>query len=1001
MILNDRLVRRKFTHIYECLGETSLVERASDTEPQFANPARSGSRILIFLSQLNRPLTITLEQGIALTLACAVILTRLIGLGERVMSHDESLHVYYSWLLATGKGFIHTPMMHGPFLFESTALINILLGANDFTSRLIPLILGSFIAIVIPQLLKPWLGRSGTLIASLLFLISPYVLYYSRYIRHDILVIAWMLLAVYSIFGYLFQRKERYLVIFVAALALMFSTMEITFIYLAIFASYLLVRIGWKYGVRWKVITTSPEFDLLVLMVTLGAFFSSTIALPIINLFFSRLTGAAFVDLSVLGSQGTEWMSNPSGVRLWALFGVFSVVSTGLGIVWGSQRWLKLACLFLGIDLLLFTTFFTNPTGIASGFIGSLGYWLSQQGVARGGQPWYYFLIVFPIYEYLPLIGGIGAAILFFIRRKQLPELARNFIPFALWWAAGIFLALSLAGEKMPWLSTHITVPFLLLAAWWIGQMVEGIWVDDVIHSKPKGFFKRMGLVAIGIVTLLTMRTSFFVNYINYDDSTEYIDYAHGAPGVKWVLDDIQSIATHTGTGEDLKIAYDSDVSWPMSWYLKDYPNSSFYGSQPNREALDAPVVLAGPSNWNKVELMLGSRYHRFEVIRMWWPIEDYKNLTWGRIRKALANPDLRAALWDILWKRDYTRYSSLTGTSLKPPTDWPLAEKMRVYVRKDIALQMLSLSLGPSVLADIPQQADAYVNIQKTIKPEFVITTGELNTPRNLAISRDGSIYVVDSGNSRIAKYNSQGELLLSWGSRTPDGQSPPAAGTLNEPWGIALDGDGNVLVADTWNHRIQKFDSQGKFVVEWGSSGLASDGLDRLWGPRGIAVASDGRLYVTDAGNKRVVVFSSEGTALFEFATGGDGQLDEPVGIALGPEGYIYVADTWNMRVVVFSPEGKYISSFNVQGWGSSSVDNKPYLSVGPDNRIYLTDPEGYRVIVFSASGEPLAAFGQYGPEDGSFGLPNGLALGPDGSLWIVDAGNNRVVKYPPIQP
>lgn len=1001
MILNDRLVRRKFTHIYECLGETSLVERVSDTEPHISNPVRSGSRILIFLSQLNRPLTITLEQGIALTLACAVILTRLIGLGERVMSHDESLHVYYSWLLATGKGFIHTPMMHGPFLFESTALMNILLGANDFTSRLIPVILGSFIAIAIPQLLKPWLGRSGTLIASLLFLISPYVLYYSRYIRHDILVIAWTLLAAYSIFGYLFQRKERYLFIFVAALALMFSTMEITFIYLAIFASYLLARIGWKYGVRWKVIKTSPEFDLLVLMVTLGAFFSSTIALPVLNPIFARLTGAAFVDLSVLGSQGTEWISNPSGVRLWVLFGVFSVVSTGLGIVWGRQRWLKLAGLFLGIDLLLFTTFFTNPAGIASGFIGSLGYWLSQQGVARGGQPWYYFLIVFPIYEYLPLIGGFGAAVLFFIHRKQLPELARNFIPFALLWAGGIFLALSLAGEKMPWLSTHIIVPFLLLAAWWIGQMVEGIWVDDVIHSKPRGFFKRMGLVAIGILTLLTIRTSFFVNYVNYDYSTEYIDYAHGAPGVKWVLDDIQSIATHTGAGKDLKIAYDSDVSWPMSWYLKDYPNSSFYGSQPSREALDAPVVLAGPSNWNKVELLLGSRYHRFEVIRMWWPIEDYKNLTWGRIREAFANPDLRTALWDILWKRDYTRYSSQTGTSLKPPTDWPLAEKMRVFIRKDIALQMLSLSLGSSILADIPQQADTYANIQKTIKPEIVITTGELNAPRNIAIGRDGSIFVVDSGNSRIAKYNSQGELLLSWGSRTPDGQSPPAPGTLNEPWGIALDGAGNVLVADTWNHRIQKFDPQGKFLLEWGSSGLASDGLDRLWGPRGIAVASDGRIYVTDAGNKRVVVFSSVGTALFEFATGGDGQLDEPVGIAVGPEGNIYVADTWNLRVVVFSPEGKYISSFNVQGWGSSSVDNKPYLSVGPDNRIYLTDPEGYRVIVFSAAGEPLAAFGQYGPEDGSFGLPNGLALRPDGSLWIVDAGNNRVVKYPPIQP
>lgn len=938
----------------------------------------------------------TLEQGITLALAFAVITTRLIYLGQRVMSHDESLHVYYSWLLATGKGFIHTPMMHGPFLFEATALVNVLFGANDFVSRLIPAILGSLIAIAIPQLLKPWIGRLGALAASLLFLISPYLLYYSRYIRHDTLVIAWMLLAVFAIFGYLFQQKERYLVIFVVALALMFSTMEITFFYLAIFSGYLLVRIIWNYGARWKEIKISPEFDLLVLMVTLGAFFSSPIALPILNVISTRFTGAAFVDLSILGSQATEWTTSPNSVRLWVLFGIFSVASVGLGFAWGRQRWLKLASLFLGINLLLFTTFFTNFSGIASGFIGSLGYWLSQQEVARGGQPWYYFLIVFPIYEYLPLIGGVFAAIFFVFRKTQLTELARNFIPFALWWAVGIFVSLSLAGEKMPWLSTHITVPFLLLTAWWIGQMFEGMLVDGAVHSKLNIVFNRMGLVAIGILTLLTIRTSFFVNFVNYDYSTEFIDYAHGAPGVKWVLNDIQSIATHTGAGKDLKIAYDSDVSWPMSWYLKGYPNRTFFASQPSREALDAPVVLAGPSNWDKVELLLGPRYHRFEVIRMWWPIEDYKNLTWTRIREALVKPDLRVALWDILWKRDYSRYGDQTGTSLKPPTDWPLADKMRVYVRKDIALQMLSLSLGPNILADIPEQTDAYAAVHKTIKPEFTITTSGLNSPRNIAIGKDGSIYVVDSGNSRIVKYNSRGVLIHTWGSRTLDGQFPAAAGTFNEPWGIALDDAGNVFVADTWNHRIQKFDSEGKFIDEWGSSGLANEGLDRLWGPRGIAVAPDGRVYVTDAGNKRVVVFSSGGEALFEFDTTGDARLDEPVGIAVGPDGNIYITDTWNLRVAVFSPDGKFVSGFIVQGWDSSSLDNKPYLAVGADNRIYLTDPEGYRVLVFSQIGEPLAAIGQFGSEESSFGLPNGLALSPDGSIWIADAGNNRVVKY-----
>ena len=119
-------------------------------------------------------------------------ISRLWALGARVMSHDESLHVHYSWLLATGKGFVHNPMMHGPFLFEATALMNVLFGASDFTSRLVPVILGVFVAIFVPQLLKQWLGRFGTLAASILLLISPFVLYYSRYIRHDMQVIAWL-----------------------------------------------------------------------------------------------------------------------------------------------------------------------------------------------------------------------------------------------------------------------------------------------------------------------------------------------------------------------------------------------------------------------------------------------------------------------------------------------------------------------------------------------------------------------------------------------------------------------------------------------------------------------------------------------------------------------------------------------------------------------------------------------------------------------------------------
>ena len=548
----------------------------------------------------------------------------------------------------------------------------------------------------------------------------------------------------------------------------------------------------------------------------------------------------------------------------------------------------------------------------------------------------------------------------------------------------------------MPWLSTHLTVPFILLTAWWIGQILEGNWREYVTTKKRDEFFSRITLLCVGILILLTIRTSFFVNFVNYDYSTEFIDYAHGAPAVKWVLNDIQAIANHTGAGKDLKIAFDDEVSWPMTWYLKDYPNQVFYGAQPNREALDAPVVIAGPKNWTKVELLLASNYHRFEVVRLWWPLEDYKNLTWERIRSALVNPEMRAALWDILWKRDYTRYGSLTGAALKPPTDWPLAEKMRVYVRKDIALQMLNLSLGTTMLPDNPQPVDAYAGIKRVMKPDRIIRAGGLNAPRNMAIGKDGSIYVADTGNSRIVKYNSKGEFVTTWGSRTPGGQTPAAPGTFVEPWGIAVDGDGNILVADTWNHRIQKFDSVGKFLLQWGVTGVAADGLDRMWGPRDLAVAPDGKIYVTDTGNKRVVAFSSEGKGLFEFKASGDAKLDEPVGIVVGPNGNVYIADTWNTRVAIFTPDGNYVSSFLVQGWKSDSIDDKPYLVVGSDNRIYVTDPEGYRVVVFSTDGKPLFVIGQYGPDEGSFGLPNGIGLDPNDGLWIADAGNNRLVHY-----
>lgn len=939
-----------------------------------------------------KSITISLQTALVAGIALVAILSRLWGLGWRVMSHDESLHVYYSWLLATGKGFTHDPMLHGPLLFEATALVNLFAGANDFSSRLVPALLGIFLVVGIPQLLKPWLGKWGSLAASGMLLISPFMLFYSRYIRHDPILIVWLLVLTFAMLAYLHDRRDRYLYIASVALALMFATMEVTFIYLAIFATFLIGYLLLKYRLNWRDLRASPQFDLLILLSTLGAFFSSPIALLPLNPLWQKITGAPFVALSELSVQGIQWAVGTTKIHVLILLVVFWVAAILIGLAWGGWRWAKFAGIFLGITIPLFTTFFTNLAGMGTGFVGSLGYWLTQQDVARGGQPWYYFFIVLPLYEFLPLLGTMLAAGFYALRFKRLSIHSRVFAGLCLWWALGIFVALSLAGEKMPWHSVQVILPFILLSAWFVGQLL----------SLSRGRILKTSILALlAVLALLTLRTSYFTNYVNYDYSTEFVDYAHGAPGVRWVLDAVQQVANLTGEGKDVRVAYDADVSWPMTWYLRNYPKGVYMGDQPSRDAVEGAVVVAGPKSWKKIDSLVGPSTARYEVIRMWWPLEDYKNLNWERIRFAITDPAMRSALWQIIWSRDYSAYAALTQQSIDPPRRWPLQESLRVYIPKEIAAQLNGLKITEFRLPDITKPNDAYTSVRREVVPAGPpLASLGLNAPRNLAISPDGSIVVLDSGNSRVLKIDPSGKLINSWGSKSASEQDP-APGTFNEPWGVAVDSQGLIYVADTWNHRIQKFDPQGNFLTSWGGPGQAGDGLDRFWGPRGVAVSTDGKVYVTDTGNKRVLVFDPNGKFLFAFGQEGEGRLDEPVGIAIGPDRKVYVADTWNLRVAVYSAEGQYDSSWPVQGWDSSTVDNKPYLAVDARGNVYVTDPENYRVIAFSPQGVPRLEFGQYGAEIGAFGLPTGLAVAQDGSLWVADAENNRLVKYLDLLP
>jgi len=515
----------------------------------------------------------------------------------------------------------------------------------------------------------------------------------------------------------------------------------------------------------------------------------------------------------------------------------------------------------------------------------------------------------------------------------------------------------------------------------------------------------RLLAAALAVVLAFqTARVAFTASYINYDTAKEFLVYAHAARGPKDILEQVEEISTRITGGKDIAVAYDNDSLYPFWWYFRDYPFKNYYAEKPTRDLRDSPIVIVGNKNFSKLEPIMRDNFYMYEYMRLWWPMQDYYNLTWERIRDALANPAMRSALFDIWLNRDYTKYAAVTGNQNLTLTTWAPSEKIRMYVRKDIVAQMWNFGAQPVAA---PAVEDPYSKGTIQLAPEMVVGSegsgvGQFNNAHGLAVAADGSLYVADSGNHRIQHIGADGQVLEVWGTFADVAQGDAPGGTFNEPWGVAVGPDGSVYVTDTWNHRIQKFSPSGAFITMWGRGGQA-DAPDAFWGPRGITVDDRGRVYVTDTGNQRVVVFDANGSPITQFGSLGmeTGMLDEPVGIALDAEGRVYVADTWNQRVQVFAPDAEgqtytAVLSFDIGGWIGKSTQNKPFLTVGPDSNLYVGDPEGYRVLVFDLQGKFLRAWGQYSTETDGFGLVSGIAVDGSGRVWVSDPANFRVMRF-----
>ena len=249
--------------------------------------------------------------------------------------------------------------------------------------------------------------------------------------------------------------------------------------------------------------------------------------------------------------------------------------------------------------------------------------------------------------------------------------------------------------------------------------------------------------------------------------------------------------------------------------------------------------------------------------------------------------------------------------------------------------------------------------------------------------------VYVADSGNNRIERFNLEGGEGMAWGTK---GAEP---GQFHYPRGVAANG-AEVLVADDDNHRIEAFGPEGAFVASAGTQGT---GPGQFGFPYGLALDAAGNVYVADDLNHRVEKLSPQ--LGFLGAWGGfgtkPGQLAYPRAIASDPAGDNYVANTANGRIEVFDANGSLLRTIGTNARGPGQMTAPKGLAVDPTGRLIVSDTDGSRVELFAPA--TYAYAGQWVAMPGRAPLlnrPSGIGVDPAGSVYIGDAqGNERAVR------
>jgi PASTA domain/NHL repeat len=309
--------------------------------------------------------------------------------------------------------------------------------------------------------------------------------------------------------------------------------------------------------------------------------------------------------------------------------------------------------------------------------------------------------------------------------------------------------------------------------------------------------------------------------------------------------------------------------------------------------------------------------------------------------------------------------------------------------------------------------------------------TSAQMWGPEGIAVDAAGNVYFTDGASHRVRKVTPGGTISTFAGTGAPGFSGDNGLATsaqLSSPKGLAVDGLGNVYIAEYHGDRVRKVNPAG-IITTYAGSGIRGDTGDggpataaRLFAPRGLAVDGQGNLYIADHYNHRIRKVDSSGTITRFAGTSagfsGDGgpatsaQLHYPEHVTTDESGNVYIADSSNRRVRKVSPSGT-ITTFAGSGGGglgdgglatSATLDHPRGLEVDAQGNLYIADSADYRVrkvdtagMITTVVGTGNGGFhGDGGPAgSATVWVPLGLAMDGQGNLYIADYQNNRLRK------